>query len=748
MMARVWGQGRLGLRWGAAAAALMLLAALAAAQPASAGRGDRQPWADNIFAAPFAPVEALAPYRPGVVIAGFHAHVSLTRERALERRVHASSVEQLGPPIRPVREHGVLRIPLVPLLFYVPGADISATVAVLRAERAIAYAEPDYLMSASATPNDPSFALQWGDSNTGQSVPTQTANEEEKLGPGVNGTPGADDRAAKAWNVSTGSRTVVIGEVDTGLQYTHPDLAANVWSNPTGVGKCPIGAHGYNVLTKTCEPMDDDSVYGGHGTHVAGIMGAVANNATGVAGMNWATTLLPVKWLNSKGSGETSGLIAALQWLIAAKQEGVNVRVVNDSATFKGTAFSQPLSEEIDLLGLENILFVTAAGNTTENDDLEGSRRYPCDYDRPTELCVTATNNTDQLPTWANWGPHTVQLGAPGESIYSTLRESKYGYLSGGSMASAQVSGAAALVLSARPGMSAEQVRSDIVENVDKIASLKEKVTTGGRLNVCKAMPGCMPPTNTSPPTITGTAQQERTLTEAHGQWTNEPLTGYAYQWLRCESSGGGCKEIPGATKQSYEAAFADVGHTLRVQESASNAGGTSAAATSEATAVVQANFATFGKSTAGSAAAGAVANRKSVSRYALSRAGYLLKLSIYLQPTHKRGRQPLAGVVYADAAGSPGSLLGISQQLQITRASPSGWYDLVFASPPALAPGNYWIGVLAGAPSKVAGYRYDRVAHAGEFNVNPFWTGASTPFGRPRSDAVQLSIFATYTPS
>jgi hypothetical protein len=181
-----------------------------------------------------------------------------------------------------------------------------------------------------------------------------------------------------------------------------------------------------------------------------------------------------------------------------------------------------------------------------------------------------------------------VQLGAPGESIYSTLRESKYGYLSGGSMASAQVSGAAALVLSARPGMSAEQVRSDIVENVDKIASLKEKVTTGGRLNVCKAMPGCMPPTNTSPPTITGTAQQERTLTEAHGQWTNEPLTGYAYQWLRCESSGGGCKEIPGATKQSYEAAFADVGHTLRVQESASNAGGTSAAATSEATAVVR----------------------------------------------------------------------------------------------------------------------------------------------------------------
>jgi Subtilase family len=840
MIARAWGHGRSHPRWGAGAAALALAAALVAAQPARAGEGGQPSAAGELASTPFATAEA--PYRPGVVIAGFHAHVSLARERAIERGLHATGVEQLGPSIKPVREHGVLRIPLVPLLFYVPGASVPAAVARLRAERAIAYAEPDYLMSASATPNDPFFALQWADSNTGQSVPTQSGNEEEKLGPPVNGTPGADQRTLRTWNVTTGASTVVIGEADTGLQYTHPDLAANVWTNPTGVGKCPVGAHGYNVLTKTCDPMDDDTVYGGHGTHVAGIMGAAGNNATGVAGVNWTTTLLPVKWLNSKASGETSGLIAALQWLISAKQEGVNIRVVNDSATFKGTSFSPPLSEEIDLLGAENILFVTAAGNTHENDDLETSRRYPCDYDRPTELCVTATNNTDQLPTWANWGPHTVQLGAPGEAIYSTLRDNRYGYLSGGSMAAAQVSGAAALVLSVRPAMSAEQVRSDILENVDKTSALQGQVITGGRLNVCRATPGCMPPTNISAPMIEGTAQQEKTLKAVGDEWTNSPTefkyewlrcessgspcspiagataseyklleadvgkklkvkevaknaggeseavesaltttvlpappankkapeiegtaqqektlkavgdewtnspTEFKYEWLRCESSGANCTAIEGATQQTYEASSADIGHALRVQETAGNAGGSSAPATSEATQPVAASYATFGKSTPGASSSRAVANRKNVSRYPLSRSGTVVKLSIFLQPTQKSGQQMFTGVIYAGGENAPGTLLASSQPLAFSKSNAPGWYDLAFTAPPTLAAGGYWIGVLAGTTSKVASYRYDSVARAGAFNSNPFAAGASNPFGRARTNSVQLSIFATYT--
>jgi subtilisin family serine protease len=449
------------------------------------------------------------PYRADVVLVGFRSGVSTGERYAIERAAGGEGAVHLGPAIAPAARGAVAAADaqyLSPLMLRVRPGEVHAVVGRLRRSSAVAYAEPDYLMSASAVPNDPSFALQWGDSNTGQAIPTQES--EEVLGSSAKGTPGADDRALAAWGVSTGSRSIVIGETDTGVDYTHPDLAANIWSNPGGIGGCASGTHGYNVRTHTCEPMDDDTIYGGHGTHVAGIMGAVGNNATGVAGMNWQSSILPVKWLSSSASGETSGLIEALQWLVAAKQAGVNIRVVNDSATFVGTAYSQALSNEIDTLGANNILFVTAAGNTGNNNDEEKVRRYPCGYDRPTELCVTATNNNDQLPKWANYGPHTVDLAAPGVSIYSTLRKGAYGYLSGGSMASPQVAGAAALILSASPSLSAAELKADITANVDPLPSLSGKVITGGRLDVCKALPGCStqqpPPTGTFGKTTVG----------------------------------------------------------------------------------------------------------------------------------------------------------------------------------------------------------------------------------------------------
>jgi hypothetical protein len=375
----------------------------------------------------------------------------------------------------------------------VPGGQVLAAVRWLRRYRSVVYAEPDYLLRGDATPNDPMFPLQWGSSNTGQPIPAQEA--EEVLGPAASGTPGADDGALKAWQVSTGSRSVVIGETDTGVAYTHPDLAANIWSNPGGILGCPAGTHGYNVLSpKSCDPMDEDKTYGGHGTHVAGIMGAVGNNGVGVAGMNWQTTLLPVKWMTDASGGGTAQLIEALQWLVAAKQAGVNVRVVNDSDTFWGTAYSQALSNEIDTLGANNILFVASAGNTGDDNDKVAVQRYPCSYDRPNEICVTSSNSSDQLPSWANYGAHTVDLAAPGVSIYSTLRGGDYGYLSGGSMSAPQVAGAAALILSVAPSLSAEELKADILNNVDKLPWLSGRVASGGRLDVCRALPGCPPP--------------------------------------------------------------------------------------------------------------------------------------------------------------------------------------------------------------------------------------------------------------
>jgi subtilisin family serine protease len=206
--------------------------------------------------------------------------------------------------------------------------------------------------------------------------------------------------------------------------------------------------------------------------------------------MNWSTTILPVKWLDANAGGDTDQLVSALDWLVKAKQAGVNIRVINDSATFVGTPYSQALADEIDLLGANDILFVTAAGNTSQDNDNPAFRRYPCGYDRPTEICVTATDQNDRPASFANWGAHTVDLGAPGTNIYSTLRGGTYGYIDGGSMAAAQVSGAAALILSTAR-LSVTALRSDLLNHVDPLRSLRGRVRTGGRLDVCRAISAC-----------------------------------------------------------------------------------------------------------------------------------------------------------------------------------------------------------------------------------------------------------------
>ena len=340
--------------------------------------------------------------------------------------------------------------------------------------------------------------------------------------------------------------------------------------------------------------MDDETTFGGHGTHVAGIIGAVGNNGLGVAGVNWSTTILPVKWLDSTGFGSTSGLISALNWVLQAKQAGVNVRVVNDSATFVGTAYSQALSDEIDLVGQSGILFVTAAGNTADNNDDPSVRRYPCGYDRPTEICVTASTQTDALPAWAGYGPNTVDLAAPGDNIYSTLRNGTYGYVSGGSMASAQVAGAAALILSAHD-FPAEALKTDILSNVDPVPGLAGRVRTGGRLDICKAIPGCTgllgPPVATAPPVVSGSAAPGAKLSASVGSWSNKPSK-YTIGWLRC--SGASCSAIAAATHQTYAVTAADVGHRLAVRVTATNPLG-SASATSAQTPPVLAGVVTLG---------------------------------------------------------------------------------------------------------------------------------------------------------
>ena len=469
---------------------------------------------------------ARAPYRRGVVLVAFEPGVSAAHRHAIERAVAGTRASRLGPPIKTAPG----RRPLPePLLLRLRRGTVASAVARLRGLRAVAYAEPDYLMHATAIPNDPGYGSQWANENTGQAVPGQDQSEE--LGPPQPGTPGADDGAHAAWDVTTGSRAIVVGVVDTGVDFDHPDLAANVWTNPGGVGGCPQGTHGYNALTKGCNSHDEDTTYGGHGTHVAGIIGAVGNNGTGVTGVNWQTTLLPVKWLQN-GSSETSAFVTALQWLVAVRQAGLNVRVANDSDSFSGTARSQAVYNAIQSLGENEILFVTSAGNTGNNDDIQGAgQRFPCSYGLPNELCVTTTDNNDQLPSWASYGAHAVDLAAPGVSIYSTLNQDAYGYLTGTSMSAAEVSGAAALMLSAAPWLSTATLRAGIVQSVDALPSLQGKVASGGRLDVCKGITlvsgwSCPPvpvPPAPAPPQASTEVQASTSRRPAIGRLTISP---------------------------------------------------------------------------------------------------------------------------------------------------------------------------------------------------------------------------------
>jgi subtilisin family serine protease len=333
------------------------------------------------------------------------------------------------------------------------------------------------LASQVVMPNDPSFGSQWALANTGQSVN------------GVTGTPGADIDATEAWALTTGDPSAVVVVLDSGVDLDHPDLAPNIWTNP-GVGGCPAGTHGYNVVPKppTCDPSDDL----GHGTHVAGILGAAGNDSVGIAGVDWHATILPVKFISATNKGPNGKLVKALDWILQVIGQGVNVRVVNDSGTWAGTPFSAAVEQRLEELSNAGVLFVGAAGNTKKNVDTYP--RYPCSYQTSNEVCVTATDQKDGLWARSNFGASTVDLAAPGVNIFSTLPEETYGFDSGGSMAAPLVSGAAMLALAQDPTLTVGALKARILAAVDPLPSLAGKVRTGGRLDVCKALVGCPAP--------------------------------------------------------------------------------------------------------------------------------------------------------------------------------------------------------------------------------------------------------------
>jgi hypothetical protein len=252
-------------------------------------------------------------------------------------------------------------------------------------------------------------------------------------------------------------------------------------------------------------------------------------------------------------------------------------------------------------------------------------------------------------------------------------------------------------------------------------------------------------PVDKTLPTITGTAQQGQTLTEHHGTWTNEP-TGYAYQWMSCNSMGISCLPIANAREQTYVISGEVVGDTIAVQETASNGSGAGEPVSSAATTVVQSSTATFGTTTVGGSSDYFIAERKRVNRYALPVSGTVSKLSIYLAPRGTSGKQVLEGVIYADSSGAPGALLAVSEQITFASTNAAGWYEMKLSAPLKLSAGNYWIGVATGATAGITGFRFTSASGSRDYNANSYASGPSNPFGTVTTDAEEMSLYATYT--
>ncbi|MBD1584137.1 S8 family serine peptidase [Pseudoalteromonas sp. S16_S37] len=351
--------------------------------------------------------------------------------------------------------------------------DTKSALQALNNHPAVEYAEPDYKVSVLGMPDDPRFGELWGLHNTGQ----------------TGGVADADIDAPEAWDISIGSRDVVVGVIDTGVDHTHPDLAANIWTNPNeipgdGIDNDGNGyiddIHGINAITNVGDPMDDQ----GHGTHVSGTIGAVGNDATGVVGVNHEVSIVGCKFLDSSGSGSTSDAIKCIDYLVGLREAGVDVRVSNNS--WGGGGFNQAMADALTASEEAGILFVAAAGNSAVDNDV--NPHYPSSYEHDSILAVASTTHTDEMSGFSQWGLTSVDLGAPGSAILSTVPGGGYSSFSGTSMATPHVAGVAALALSVNPTLTTQELKAVLMDSGDDNAALNGKVVSGKRLNAANAL--------------------------------------------------------------------------------------------------------------------------------------------------------------------------------------------------------------------------------------------------------------------
>jgi subtilisin family serine protease len=400
-----------------------------------------------------------------------------------------------------------------------PGLSVAEAVRRYKGNPNVLYAEPDYVVQAIATPTDPRFGEQWD--------MTQIS-------------------APAAWDMQTDASDVVVAIIDTGIDFSHPDLQGNLWLNPAD-----NTSHGFTCMNGVCTVGGLDDF--GHGTHVAGTIGAAANNGIGIAGLNWGVKLLALKFLNSSGSGLISDAVLCFQKVAALKLQGVNIRVTNNS--WGGGGFSQALKDAMAAVETTTV-HACAAGNNGQNTDV--SPMYPGAYDNRGIVSVLASDSSDLGASFTNFGLASVDIAAPGVYTLSTVPTgacalcdpSGYTLLSGTSMATPHVAGVLAALLHKIPALTAYQARDLILDptSYDTLADPKARTTsTGGRLNFAKVLGHSppIPPLNNFPvltmgPDVTaaagGPVSLTATATDADASdtlrmaWTKSVSTGT--QWL------------------------------------------------------------------------------------------------------------------------------------------------------------------------------------------------------------------------
>ncbi|QYM77934.1 S8 family serine peptidase [Horticoccus luteus] len=354
------------------------------------------------------------------------------------------------------------------LLQNTSGETTAAAIARLRATGLYDYVEPDRIRIATATPNDTSFAQQWSLRNTGAG----------------GGTVGADIDAVAAWDLIHDAPNVIVAVIDTGVRLTHSDIAANLWNNPSPTFGDYHGAR-YIRGVKSGNPNDDST--SGHGSHVAGIIGAVANNANGIAGVAWNVRIMALKFMDSTGQGYVSDEISCIDYAIAHGAQIINASFGEDTTT----SFSQSELDAIARARDAGIIFVAAAGNDASNMDL--TRHYPASFPLDNIIAVGSSTKLDDVSTFSNYGPGAVELFAPGEAILSLSNAADsgtaaYQILSGTSMAAPHVSGALALLKAKFPSDNYHQLINRLLRGVEPVARFTGKTLTGGRLNLAAAL--------------------------------------------------------------------------------------------------------------------------------------------------------------------------------------------------------------------------------------------------------------------